>query len=428
MSSTSPHSPAPAAPSGRWRDAARATGLLGADGVPRPTIFAEMSALAARTGAVNLGQGFPDVDGPESVKRVAAEAIAAGVNQYPPGPGTPELRAAVAAHQLRHYGLAVDPATEVLVTTGATEAIAAALLALTEPGDEVLTLEPFYDSYAAVIALAGARHTTAPLVATAGGFRLDTDALRAAVTDRTRVILLNTPHNPTGAVLTREELAVVAEVAERHDVLVVTDEVYEHLTYDGAEHVPFATLPGTAHRTLTISSAGKTFSFTGWKIGWVTGPAPLVDAVRAVKQFLTYTSGAPFQPAVAHALDLETTDGPDAGYVRGLRDSLAARRDLLSAGLSAAGFAVVRPQGTYFVVADAAALLAGPLAGHGLRDAADLCRALPGLAGVVGVPVGAFTHPGSAADAALRTAVRFTYVKQEPVLRAAVDRLAALTA
>jgi N-succinyldiaminopimelate aminotransferase len=427
MSSTSPHAPAPAAPAGRWRDAARATGLLGADGVPRPTIFAEMSALAARTGAVNLGQGFPDVDGPESVKRVAAEAIAAGVNQYPPGPGAPELRAAVTAHQLRHYGLAVDPGTEVLVTTGATEAVAAALLALTEPGDEVLTLEPFYDSYAAVIALAGARHTTAPLVATAGGFRLDTDALRAAVTDRTRVILLNTPHNPTGAVLTREELAAVAEVAERHDVLVVTDEVYEHLTYDGAEHVPFATLPGAAGRTLTISSAGKTFSFTGWKIGWVTGPAPLVDAVRAVKQFLTYTSGAPFQPAVAHALDLETTDGPDAGYVRGLRDSLARRRDLLSAGLSAAGFTVVRPQGTYFVVADAAALLSGPLAGHGLRDAADLCRALPGLAGVVGVPVGAFTHPGSVADAALRTAVRFTYVKQEPVLRAAVDRLAALT-
>jgi N-succinyldiaminopimelate aminotransferase len=423
----SPASATPPGPPGRWRDAARATGLLGADGAPRPTIFAEMSALAARTGAVNLGQGFPDVDGPESVKRVAAEAIAAGVNQYPPGPGAPELRAAVAAHQERHYGLRVDPGAEVLVTTGATEAIAAAVLALTEPGDEVLTLEPFYDSYAAVIALAGARHTTAPLLPAAGGFRLDADALRAAVTDRTRIILLNTPHNPTGAVLTRAELAVVAEVAERHDCLVVTDEVYEHLTYDGSQHVPFATLPGAAARTLTISSAGKTFSFTGWKIGWLTGPAPLVDAVRAVKQFLTYTSGAPFQPAVAHALDLETTDDPDAGYVRGLRDALAARRDLLSAGLTAAGFDVVRPRGTYFVVADAARLLAGPLAGRGLRDAADLCRALPDLAGVVGVPVGAFTRPGSPADAALRTAVRFTYVKQEPVLREAVARLAALT-
>lgn len=420
--------PSPARPTtpGRWRDAARAAGLLGADGVPRPTIFAEMSALAVRTGALNLGQGFPDVDGPESVKRVAAEAIAAGVNQYPPGPGAPELRRAVAAHQARHYGLAPDPDTEVLITTGATEALAAAVLALTEPGDEVLTLEPFYDSYAAVIGLAGARHTTAPLAATPDGFRLDADALRAAVTDRTRVILLNTPHNPTGAVLTREELAVVAEVAEQHDCVVVTDEVYEHLTYDGVPHVPFATLPGAAERTLTISSAGKTFSFTGWKIGWVTGPAGLVDAVRAVKQFLTYVSGAPFQPAIAHALDLETTDSPDAGYVRGLADSLAGRRDLLSAGLTAAGFDVVRPQGTYFVVADAARLLAGPLARHGLRDAADLCRALPGLAGVVGVPVGAFTHDGSAADRALRTAVRFTYVKQEAVLREAAERLAAL--
>jgi len=420
--------PSPARPTtpGRWRDAAGAAGLLGADGVPRPTIFAEMSALAVRTGALNLGQGFPDVDGPESVKRVAAEAIAAGVNQYPPGPGVPELRRAVAEHQRRHYGLAPDPDTEVLVTTGATEALAAAVLALTEPGDEVLTLEPFYDSYAAVIGLAGARHTTAPLAATPDGFRLDADALRAAVTDRTRVILLNTPHNPTGAVLTRAELAVVAEVAERHDCVVVTDEVYEHLTYDGVAHVPFATLPGAAGRTLTISSAGKTFSFTGWKIGWVSGPAALVDAVRAVKQFLTYVSGAPFQPAIAHALDLETTDSPGAGYVRGLAASLAGRRDLLSAGLTAAGFDVVRPQGTYFVVADAARLLAGPLARHGLADAADLCRALPGLAGVVGVPVGAFTHDGSAADRALRTAVRFTYVKQEPVLREAAERLAAL--
>jgi N-succinyldiaminopimelate aminotransferase len=348
------------------------------------------------------------------------------VNQYPPGPGVPELRHAIADHQRRHYGLEPDPDTEVLVTTGATEALAAALLALTEPGDEVLTLEPYYDSYAAVIALAGARHTTAPLAATPDGFRLDADALRAAVTDRTRVILLNTPHNPTGAVLTRDELAVVAEVAERHDCLVVTDEVYEHLTYDGVAHVPFATLPGVADRTLTISSAGKTFSFTGWKIGWVTGPAPRVDAVRAVKQFLTYVSGAPFQPAIAHALALETSDGPDAGWVRDLATSLAARRDLLSAGLADAGFAVVRPQGTYFVVADAAPLLAGPLAGSGLRDAADLCRALPELAGVVGVPVGAFTRDGSPADRALRTAVRFTFVKQEHVLAEATTRLAAL--
>ena len=414
-------------PAGRWHDVARATGLLGADGVPRPTIFAEMSALAAATGAINLGQGFPDMDGPASVKQVAADAIAAGVNQYPPGPGIAELRQAVADHQQRHYGLSPDPETEVLVTTGATEALAAAVLALTEPGDEVLTLEPFYDSYAAVIALAGARHTTAPLTATPDGFRLDVDALRAAVTDRTRIILLNTPHNPTGAVLTRDELAVTAEVAERHDCLVVTDEVYEHLTYDGVRHIPFATLPGVGARTLTISSAGKTFSFTGWKIGWVTGPAHLIDAVRTVKQFLTYVSGAPFQPAVAHALALETLDSPDSGWIGALAASLAARRDLLSDGLAAAGFDVIRPQGTYFVIADAGRLLAGPLAGRGLRDAADLCRRLPELAGVVGVPVTAFTHDGSVADQALRTAVRFTFVKQESVLREAATRLHALT-
>lgn len=413
---------------GRWRETARSAGLLGADGVPRPTIFAEMSALALRTGALNLGQGFPDVDGPESVKRAAADAIAAGHNQYPPGIGIPELRRAIADHQRRHYGLEVDPDTEVLVTTGATEALAAAVLALTEPGDEVLTLEPFYDSYAGVIALAGARHTTAPLVATPAGFRLDTDALRAAVTDRTRLLVLNTPHNPTGAVLTRTELAVIAEVADQHDCLVVTDEVYEHLTYDDVPHVPFATLPGVAGRTLTISSAGKTFSFTGWKVGWITGPAHLISAVLAVKQFLTYVSGAPFQPALAHALALETTDSPEAGWVHDLAASLAARRDLLCAGLTAAGFDVVRPQGTYFVIADAAPLLSGPLAGSGLRDAADLCRALPDLAGVVGVPVGAFTRDGSAADAALRTAVRFTFVKQERVLREATARLATLTA
>lgn len=416
-----------ARPAGRWPDVARATGLLGADGVPRPTIFAEMSALAATTGAINLGQGFPDVDGPASVKQVAADAIAAGVNQYPPGPGIAELRQAVADHQRRHYGLTPDPDTEVLVTTGATEALAAAVLALTEPGDEVLTLEPFYDSYAAVIALAGARHTTAPLTATPDGFRLDIDALRAAVTDRTRIILLNTPHNPTGAVLIRDELVAIAEVAERHDCLVVTDEVYEHLTYDDVRHIPFATLPGAGARTLTISSAGKTFSLTGWKIGWVTGPAHLVDAVRTVKQFLTYVSGAPFQPAVAHALALETLDSPDSGWIGALAASLAARRDLLSDGLAAAGFDVIRPQGTYFVIADAGRLLAGPLAGRGLHDAADLCRRLPELAGVVAVPVTAFTHDGSVADRALRTAVRFTFVKQERVLREATTRLHALT-
>ena len=410
---------------GRWRAVARATGLLDADGRARSTVFAEMSALAARTGALNLGQGFPDVDGPPSVARAAQDAIAAGVNQYPPGPGIPELRAAVAAHQLRRYGLSVDPDREVLVTTGATEALAAAVLALAGPGDEVLTLEPFYDSYAAVIALAGATHTTAALRATPGGFRLDEDALRAAFSDRTRIVLVNTPHNPTGAVLTRAELEVVARLATEHDAFVVTDEVYEHLVFDDAVHVPVATLPGMAERTLTVSSAGKTFSFTGWKIGWVSGPAHLVEAVRTVKQFLTYVSGAPFQPAVALALGLETGDGPDATWVRDLAASLASRRDLLCAGLTSAGFDVVRPQGTYFVVADAAALIASGRAGADVTDGAALCRRLPELAGVVGVPVSAFVHAGSAAGSALRTSVRFTFVKREPVLREAVDRLAA---
>nr|WP_083770178.1 pyridoxal phosphate-dependent aminotransferase [Beutenbergia cavernae] len=384
---------------------------MGDDGVPRPTIFAEMSALATATGSLNLGQGFPDVDGPAWIRAAAMRAIDDGANQYPPGPGIPELRHAVARHQHRHYGIDLDPDRQVLVTTGATEALAAAVLALAGPGDEVLTLEPYYDSYAATIALAGATHTTAPLVATPDGFRLDVAALRAAVTPRTRVILLNTPHNPTGTVLTRDELEAVAALAREADAVVVTDEVYEHLTYDDARHVPIATLPGMAERTLTISSSGKTFSLTGWKIGWVSGPAPLVDAVRTVKQFLTYVSGAPFQPAIARALDDD--DAP-----RELAASLAARRDLLCAGLRDVGFDVVVPAGTYFVLADAAPL--------GWTDGAALARAMPERAGVVCVPVSAFCRTDDAVATALRSWVRFTFVKSEDVLRDAVERLHAL--
>lgn len=401
-------------PDGPWRRTAAAAGLVGADGVVRSTVFAEMSALAARTGAVNLGQGFPDEDGPSHVAEVAVAAIRDGHNQYPPGPGVPALRDAVAAHQRRAYDLAVDPDREVLVTAGATEAITAAVLALAGPGDEVLTLEPYYDSYAAAVGLSGATHTTVPLRAGPDGYRWDAGAVAAAITPRTRVLVLNTPHNPTGAVLSAADLEVVAAAVRGTDVVVVTDEVYEHLTY-GHAHVPPVTLPGMAERTLTVSSAGKTFSFTGWKIGWVHGPAALVDAVRTVKQYLTYVSGGPFQHAVAHALADE--DGRTGEWVAALTATLRRRRDLLCSGLVDAGFDVVVPDGTYFVVADARSL------GH--DDGAELCRRLPELAGVVGVPVSAFCRPGSAAHEASRAAVRFTFVKSDEVLDEAVRRLRA---
>ena len=392
---------------GAWRAAARGAGLLGADGAVRPTIFAEMSALAVRTGAINLGQGFPDEDGPGVVLDTAIAAIRDGANQYPPGIGIPLLRQAVADHQRRFYGLEVDPDREVLVTAGATEAIAATLLALLEPGDEVVTFEPFYDEYGAVIALAGGVHKTVPLEPPA--FRPDLDRLRSTVSDRTRVILVNTPHNPTGAVLDRETLQTVVDLAERHDAVIVTDEVYEHLTF-GPRHIPVATLDGARERTVTISSGGKTFNTTGWKVGWLTAPAELVTAVLAVKQFLTYVNGAPFQPAIAAGLAL-----PDE-FFTGIAAALAHKRDVLSAGLRAAGFEVHPSDGTYFVVADAAAL------GH--PDAVEFCRRLPELAGVVAVPLAAFCRD----DYAARTAslVRFAFCKRVEVLEEAARRLAAL--
>ena len=399
-------------PNGRWSGVAQAAGLLGADGTPEPTIFARMTALAARTGSINLGQGYPDADGPHEVLESAVRAIRTGHNQYAPGPGIAELRHAVAEHQLRHRGLAFDPDTEVLVTTGATEAIAAAVLALTVPGDEVLVLEPFYDSYAAVIALAGAVRRTVrlhPPNESTHRWHLDPEELRAAVGPRTRVILLNTPHNPTGAVLTRAELEAVAAAAITHDAVVVTDEVYEHLVYDDAVHIPIATLPRMAERTLTISSAGKTFSVTGWKIGWACGPAPLVDAVLAVKQFLTYTSGAPLQPAIALALGLD-----DA--IADLRASLQDRRDALCSGLRSAGFDVVVPEATYFVIADAAAV--------GASDAVAFCQELPRRAGVVAIPVTAFTTPGGGAARALTTHVRFAFCRSAQDIATACERLA----
>lgn len=394
---------------GPWRRTARGAGLMDEDGRVSATIFAEMSALAMRTGAVNLGQGFPDEDGPHAVIAEAVAAIERGENQYPPGPGTLDLRTAISEHQRRFYGLEIDPDGEVLVTAGATEALAATLLSLVEHGDEVVTFEPFYDAYGGLIALAGGRHRTVKL--RAPGFQPDPDELRAAVSDRTRIILVNTPHNPTGTVLDRATLELIVELAERHDALIVTDEVYEHLTFD-VRHVPIATLPGAAARTVTISSAGKTFSTTGWKIGWLSAPREVVAAISTVKQYLSYVNGAPFQPAIATGLRLPDTD------FRAVADGLRGKRDLLSAGLTAAGFDVFRPAGTYFIVADAAPL------GH--HDSAAFCRALPELTGVVAVPLTAFCSDPRDPDYA--SLVRFACCKRTEVLERAVDGLARLRA
>ncbi|MFE2753164.1 pyridoxal phosphate-dependent aminotransferase [Actinosynnema sp. NPDC059335] len=370
------------------------------------TIFAEMTALANRTGAVNLGQGFPDTDGPAGMLEVAKNSIDAGINQYPPGPGMPELRQAISEHRAR-YGTHYDPDTEILVTVGATEAIAATLLALVEPGDEVVLVEPYYDSYAASVALAGATRRTVGLVEEPGTGRLGLDvaALRAAIGPRTRALLLNSPHNPTGTVLNRDELAAVAALCVEHDIVAITDEVYEHLVFDGLEHVPLATFPGMAERTVTISGAGKSFNCTGWKIGWACGPAELVGAVRAAKQFLTFVGGAPFQPAVAHALRHEL------GWVEDLRTSLQDKRSRLADGLTDAGFAVRPSEGTYFITADVRPL--------GFTDGAQLCRELPGRIGVAGVPVQVFTdHPDR-----WRHLVRFAFCKRDEVLDEAIGRL-----
>ncbi|MFI8069642.1 pyridoxal phosphate-dependent aminotransferase [Streptomyces sp. NPDC086033] len=375
------------------------------------TIFAEMSALALQTGAINLGQGFPDTDGPEEVREAAVRALRDGRgNQYPPGPGVPELRTAVAAHQERRYGLVHDPDTEVLVTAGATEAIAAALLALVEPGDEVVALEPYYDSYAACIAMAGGKRVPVTLRPHEGSFRLDLDELRAAVTDRTRLLLINTPHNPTGTVLTREELTAIAELAVERDLLVITDEVYEHLVFDDAEHLPLATFPGMRERTVTIGSAGKTFSFTGWKVGWITAAPGLVSAVRSAKQFLTYVSSGPFQYAVAEALAL-----PDS-YFAAFREDMRAKRDLLSSGLAEAGFKVFKPAGTYFITTDIRPL--------GESDGFAFCRALPERCGVVAIPNAVFyDHREQGAPF-----VRFAFCKRTDVLEEAAARLKTPTA
>jgi N-succinyldiaminopimelate aminotransferase len=378
------------------------------------TIFAEMSALAARVGAVNLGQGFPDEDGPPAMLKAAQHAIAEGVNQYPPGVGIAPLRQAVANQRKRHFGIDYDPDIEVLVTVGATEAIAAAVIGLVEPGSEVLLIEPFYDSYSPVVAMAGARRVTVPLVPDGRGFALDADALRRAVTPATRALIVNSPHNPTGMVLTTGELAAIAEIAVSADLLVITDEVYEHLVYpspEGCRHLPLAGLDGMAERTITISSAGKMFNCTGWKIGWACGPAELIVGIRAAKQYLSYVGGAPFQPAVAHALDTE-----DA-WVAALRASLQARRDRLASGLTKVGFQVHDSFGTYFLCADPRPL--------GYDDSTAFCAALPERVGVAAIPMSAFCNP-DAAPAVWNHLVRFTFAKRDDTLDEAIRRLGAL--
>ncbi|ORV71894.1 pyridoxal phosphate-dependent aminotransferase [Mycobacterium gastri] len=376
------------------------------------TVFAEMSALAARVGAVNLGQGFPDENGPPAMLKAAQEAVAAGVNQYPPGIGVAALRQAIAAQRRRHFGIEYNPDTEVLVTVGATEAIAASVLGLVEPGSEVLLIEPFYDSYSPVVAMAGAHRVSVPLVADGRGFALDADALRRAVTPRTRALIINSPHNPTGAVLGRAELAAIAEIAVAADLLVITDEVYEHLVFDGHDHLPLAGFDGMAERTVTISSAAKMFNCTGWKIGWACGPAQLIAGVRTAKQYLTYVGGAPFQPAVALALDTEDD------WVAALRSSLQTRRDRLASGLTEIGFEVHDSYGTYFLCADPRPL--------GYHDSTAFCATLPEKAGVAAIPMSAFCDPAAQHADLWNHLVRFTFCKRDDTLDEAIRRLAAL--
>ena len=368
------------------------------------TIFTQMSALAVETNSVNLGQGFPDTDGPAEVAEAARQAILDGHNQYPPLPGIAPLREAVSEHRARFRGQEFDPDGEILITAGATEALAAAMLAMTGPGDEVVTFEPYYDSYAAGIALSGATRRVVTLRAPDWSF--DPDELRAAFTPATKVMLLNTPHNPTGKVFSREELTLIAELCCEHDVVAVTDEVYEHLVFDG-EHIPLATLPGMAERTLTVSSAGKIFSFTGWKIGWACGPADMVAAVRTAKQFLTFVSGAPLQHAVAVGLRL----GDD--FYDGYTAEMKAKRDRLCTGLAEAGLDVLAPAGTYFASCDIRSI--------GETDGIEFCLGLPERAGVVAVPTMVF-YDDKAAGAPI---VRFAFCKKDEVLDEAVTRLKA---
>lgn len=387
-----------------WQRTAHGANLLDASGQPGVTIFEEITALANKHDAINLGQGFPDTEGPAEIRQIAVDAILAGSNQYAPGSGILELRHAISDHQKRFYSLDIDPANEVVVSTGATEAIASALLAFLEPGDEVVTFEPFYDSYAAMIGLANAQHNVVQLQAPS--FEPSVDDLRQAITDNTRVILINNPHNPTGTVFSTSMLNEVIALAHQHDCIIVADEVYEHLTF-GTKHVPIASLPGGFERTITISSAGKSFSFTGWKVGWATGPQNLITAIRTVKQFLTYSSGPAFQPAVANALKL-----PES-FFTGFASSLAQGAKILADGLENAGIPVIRPKGTYFLVAD--------INGFKHNDAIEVARKMPRDVGVAAIPMSVFVHPQNASS--YQGLLRFAFCKKPEILTDAVEKL-----
>ncbi|WP_206447084.1 aminotransferase class I/II-fold pyridoxal phosphate-dependent enzyme [Agrococcus sp. KRD186] len=388
-----------------WQRTAHGAGLLGADGRLAPTIFAEMTALATKTGALNLGQGFPDEDGPRAVLDAAKHAIDHGRNQYGPARGAQELIDAIIEHQRRFYGIGLGRG-DVLATAGATEALAATMLAYLNPGDEVVVFEPYYDAYAAVAALAGAVLVPVPLAAP--DFEPDIDRLQRATSPRTRMIIVNSPHNPTGSVFSEETMRHIIRVAERRDAIIVTDEVYEHLVYD-EQHVPLASFDAARERLVSISSAGKTFSVTGWKIGWIMSTPERIAQISAVKQYMTFVNGAPFQPAVAVGLRLgdEHYDTIVASFAR--------KRDILTRGLRKAGFTVHEANAGYFVLADAAPL--------GIEDATELSRRLPELVGVVGVPLSAFARP-SRRD--LRSTMRFAFCKSDDTLHEAASRLAGL--
>ncbi|MGE0320886.1 MAG: aminotransferase class I/II-fold pyridoxal phosphate-dependent enzyme [Polyangiaceae bacterium] len=368
------------------------------------TIFAEMTRLALEHQALNLGQGFPDFDAPAEVKEAAQRAIADGLNQYARSFGVPQLNQAIADHQAQYRGLTYDPTSEITVYSGATEAICATLQALCETGDEVVMFEPFYDSYRASVAMAGAVSRVVTLSPGKNGFEYSLADLEASITGKTRLILLNTPHNPTGKVFSRQELEQIAELCLRHDLLAVTDEVYEHLVYQG-EHICLASLPGMRERTVVISSAGKTFSCTGWKIGWTCAAPDLTRALRAAHQFITFATATPFQHAVAHAL------GMGAAYFEQLREEYRGRRDLLSAGLRDVGFGVIEPEGSYFICAD--------IRGLGFSSGSELCAILPRVAGVAAIPNAAFYLDPARGDAL----VRFAFCKTQSVLEQSVERL-----